>query len=368
MPHKTDIEWTDYSSNPLRALAGGRRGHACVKISPGCANCYSGTMNNRFGTQRDYTKANIGTVEHFLDAKEMNHILTFRPKGPFKNGSTRPRVFMFDMTDVFGNWVSDETLDKLFAVFALRPDVDFQVLTKRADRMRTYITGAKDCVDAAILDWHTRQEPTGYKISNKLPVHPLAVAQNVRFREWWPLPNVWLGVSAENQKYADERVKHLVHTPAAVRFVSAEPLLGSIDFRKLNNGGGETYDALTATVTTHRGDSFRTSDTRPLDAIITGGESGTGARACNVEDIRFIGRQCLDAGCCWFNKQLGSSVVRHVKKTAAQMLFPQGVPAGAIVEGSFESYMTLPLNHPKGGAMNEWPADLRVRQMPGVAK
>src|SRR5687767_15153587 len=135
MPHKTDIEWCDFASNPLRASVNGQRGWSCVKVSPECAACYAETINKRFGTKLAYNQRDNASVEHFIDEKELRHILTFKPKPPYKNGRERPVVFPFDMTDVFGEWVTDDTLDLMFAAFVWRSDCDWLVLTKRAERL-----------------------------------------------------------------------------------------------------------------------------------------------------------------------------------------------------------------------------------------
>lgn len=131
----------------------------------------------------------------------------------------------------------------------------------------------------------------------------------------WPLPNVWMGVSCENQETADERIPHLIATPAAVRFVSAEPLLGPIDLTPYLGG---------------------------LTWVICGGESGPGARDCQLSWIRRIVNDCNDAGTAVHVKQLG---------------------ARAVDDLSF-----VKLKHHKGGDMSEWPADVQVRQFPEVAR
>lgn len=181
MPTKTKIEWADYISNPLKATPipqpflqmgehhlekGSRRrnGHACVKVSEGCAHCWASTFNVRLGTGLEYTVGNLEKVEVFLDEKELERLLTFKPKGPFKNGRRRALVFPCDMTDLFGDWVPVEFIKRIFQAFGSRPEVDFLVLTKRPQRMLEFVAGS--------------------------------VA----------LENVILGVSVENRKRANERV------------------------------------------------------------------------------------------------------------------------------------------------------------------
>jgi protein gp37 len=146
--------------------------------------------------------------------------------------------------------------------------------------------------------------------------------------EAWPIRNVWLGVSAENQETADERVPLLLQTPAAVRFVSAEPLLGHINFCYVPDDK------------TRPEYSARYSPLGDLDWIIVGGESGPSARPCDVAWVRSIVEQCKEAGTACFVKQLGArpTILGLSAKTFDR----------------------------KGGDMAEWPADLRVRQFPGA--
>src|SRR5690606_32903958 len=134
-----------------------------------------------------------------------------------------------------------------------------------------------------------------------------------RLAKWpWPPPNVWLGVSCERQQEADERIPDLLATPAAVRFVSAEPLLGRVDLTRIEIPrvyGSFLFNALTGLGCDHRGDRFPTSlDSTRLDWVIVGGESGPDARRLWMDNLRSIVRQCRDAGVPVFVKQLGANV------------------------------------------------------------
>lgn len=130
------IAWTDFTSNPIRYKnADGMTVWACEKVSAGCKNCYADALSHRYGGVRragEWNAATMATLTPFVDEKELRMLLT-------STKISGTRVFIGDMTDVFGAWVSFDLLDKLFAVFALRPDVTFQVLTKRPARMREYI-------------------------------------------------------------------------------------------------------------------------------------------------------------------------------------------------------------------------------------
>jgi len=181
MPNKTSIEWTDYSWNPIRARnrKTGKIGWYCEHRSDGCANCYSENINHRWGTGIDFARQNRDRVELFLDEKVLHGKMP--PPGSM--------VFVCDMTDLFGEFVQEAWLDRIFAVIADNRDIIFQILTKRPERMLS-------CLSAR-------------------PV----------------LANVWVGVSVENRREL-WRLDRLRETHAAVRFVSFEPLLedlGDVD-------------------------------------------------------------------------------------------------------------------------------------------
>lgn len=325
MPTKTKIEWTDYTSNPIRyRTADGRVVWACEKVSAGCQNCYAEALSRRYTHRRagDWNAATMATLTPFLDEKEVRHLLHM-------TSLTLKRVFMGDMTDIFGEWVPDEMIERLFAVFALRPDVTFQVLTKRSSRMRTLLSDPS---------FQNRVATTA-----ALRCGDIAPEMVVRF---WPLLNVWLGVSAEDQPRADERVPDLLATPAAVRFVSAEPLLSEIDFCALPSlsGIGRYLDALSSAGAEHSDLPGR------VDWVIVGGESGAGARPCDVAWIRLIVEQCREAQVPVFVKQLGSAP--ESSRLPVRDFADALEAAGAFIK------------HPKGGDPSEWADDLRLRQFP----
>lgn len=130
---RTSIEWTDFTSNPIkfRRKLDGKTVWACVKCSAGCAHCYSETIALRFNRGKLFNAANMEELVPFLDEDELRQLLTKKTCGGKQVSGSR--VFIEDMSDVFGEWVPDHYLDKLLAVFALRPDVTFQLLTNRAD-------------------------------------------------------------------------------------------------------------------------------------------------------------------------------------------------------------------------------------------
>jgi protein gp37 len=221
----------------------------------------------------------------------------------------------------------------------------FQILTKRPERMREVIL----------------TELSHYSANYMRGDCALSISFEV---ERWPLPNVHLGISAENQEMLDKRWRHLRDTPAAVRFLSLEPLLAPIDI--VAPVGAANLDA----------DELH-EDGNPIDPdhVIVGGESGSGARPCNVEWIRSIAEQCKEAGVPVFVKQLGSVPV--IPRAVGDSVYERGQDAirrdGEWPEGTHFGNRTgdpalngmiALLKHPKGGDPAEWPEDLRVREMP----
>lgn len=405
MSASTSIEWTDATWSPLRARRKdtGKVGQHCERVSPGCTNCYAARHNGRNlpngGTGLDYVRGSRDLVETFVDERVLAQPLRWRePK----------RIFVANQTDLFGEWVSDEQRDRVFAAMALAPRHTFQVLTKRPERMRAYLRDKRT------------QERTARASVFLVPNEMLAAKglepelQQEAMAGWanWPLPNVWLGVTAEDQQRADERIPILLDTPAAVRFVSVEPLLGPV-----NLGGAmkmDERDWLTRRTSHHlradvegmlRNRSFGglqhddgramsrdearrelerlrdagvkfipcgtdcasfSSDTgcpghrKPtLDWVIVGGESGGKSRPCDVAWLRSIVEQCRAAGVACFNKQLGSYAVWDQCGLVANN---PPVPFSKVVVGGRE-LVRLQLSK-KGGELDEFPADLRVREFP----
>lgn len=336
---KTPIEWTDFSINPIRARLGDAVGHYCEKVSPGCKNCYASRLQPRFRMPPFQEQRHEG-VEPFLDASKLAEVL--RRQKP-------TRWFWCDMSDLFGEWVPFEWIAACFGVMAASPDHTFQVLTKRPARMREWFAWAREisCDDCNLLvrhhgSTHARVGLMPEPGSGHMP---------------WPLPNVWLGVSCEDQQRADERIPLLLQCPAAVRFVSAEPLLGPQDLSEWLHGVCLDHDTCMGGPGIHacRGHPGGWEPTG-IDWVIVGGESGPGARPCNVEWIRSIVHQCQNAGVPCFVKQLGAHYVDAPNGIGGhQARAPEGL--GIKIRN---------LKDRKGGDMNEWPADLRVRQFPEV--
>ena len=279
MSANSKIEWTDASWNPIRArnLKTGKIGWHCEHASEGCRNCYAETMNRRLGTGLDFKPGHRPDIEIFLDEKMLLEPLRWK----------KPRmIFVGSMTDLFADFVKDEWIDRVFAVMALCPQHTFQVLTKRAERMRAYCT----TIDVAA------------RIVLASPSIPQVGREVMIFNAIWPLPNVWLGVSAEDQARADERIPLLLQMPAARRFVSLEPLLGPIDLAQLGDHT-MTINAFTGEASHLLGMRDRTAGA--LDWVIVGGESGPHARPMHPDWARSLRDQCATAGVPFFFKQWG---------------------------------------------------------------
>ena len=233
-------------------------------------------------------------VEHALD-------MPLRWKRP-------RRIFVNSMSDLFHEGVPDEWIDRIFAVMALAPQHTFQVLTKRSARMRTYLQNEGRQSEVAIAD-------AGEKLFRQAdPSHPLWGRSKSEIgmchcEPGLPLPNVWLGVSAEDQQRAEERVPDLIATPAAVRFVSAEPLLGPIDFRNIPYPSPPEDEGRRGCVLTGHEVAGMVGNCiawiPPLDWIIVGGESGPRARPMHPSWASSIRDQCEAAGVPFFFKQWG---------------------------------------------------------------
>jgi protein gp37 len=259
----TNIEWTTFSANPLkyRRKADGKTVWGCVKVSPGCRWCYAEALALRYERGKVFNAASMEELESFLDEEELRKMRTARTVGGIPVVGSR--CFVGDMTDVFGEWVSDDLLNRLFSsVLEMRTDVVWQLLTKRAERMRAY------------LAWRWGE--------GRIPCR-----------------NINLGVSVEDQERADERIPLLLQTPAAVRFLSCEPLLGPMDLcRYLRPVVDEALDCPAGVER-----EFFSGRWPGIDWVIVGSESGPKARPMEESWVRSICDQCLTAKMPFFYKQ-----------------------------------------------------------------
>ena len=228
MSDKSAIEWTDATWNPVTG---------CTKVSPACANCYIERTPPFRVRGRKFVKGHI-PLEFHRD----------RLDAPLRK--RKPTIyFVNSLSDLFHEDVPEAFIERVFDTMALTPRHTFQVLTKRPERMRAVVP--------TFAAKHTAPDGSG-----------------------WPLPNVWLGVSAENQICLNSRVPKLLTTPAVVRFISAEPLLGPLWFHE--------FDHLPR-----------------IDWVIVGGESGPRVRPTDPAWVRSVRDQCVSAGVPFFFKQWG---------------------------------------------------------------
>jgi len=293
MSQSTNIEWTDATWNPTRG---------CSRVSEGCRNCYAERIAARFSQGFGDSHKEQGTFAGYAIQTESGprwtgkvELIESKLLEPLHWKKPR-RVFVNSMSDLFHENLPVEAIDRIFAVMALTPNITYQVLTKRAGRMREYLQLTQSCA-----------VPKG------------------SWADLLPLPNVWLGVSVENQPTADERIPELLRTPAALRFVSYEPALADVDFTRWLACDGHLA---------------RTFGNEFLDWGIIGGESGPGARPFDLNWARNTIRQFKAAGVPLFVKQVGSHVIQDGERRIKA--------------------------DKKGGDMHEWPHDIRVREFPTV--
>ncbi|MDF1734967.1 MAG: phage Gp37/Gp68 family protein [Minwuia sp.] len=277
----TSISWTGETWNPIVG---------CSIVSPGCTNCYAMRMAHRLGA--------MPKVPHYHGLTRKvngNPVWTGRiaaaPDRTWQEPLRRRKpttYFVNSMGDLFHDQVPTKQIDQVFAIMAASPQHTFQILTKRPDRMRAYmadaearIQGRLRCVDRFIA--------TG--------------GEHGRGFDAWPLPNVWLGVSVENQAAADSRIPPLLATPAAIRFISAEPLLGPVDLTALQHDGLFEVNAMSGTNGVYRPHGGLCAR---LDWVICGGESGPGARPMHPDWARSLRDQCAAADVPFHFKQWGA--------------------------------------------------------------
>jgi len=287
MSDTTTIEWTDRTWNPVTG---------CTKVSAGCDHCYAETMHERFNGRGSFALV-TAHPDRFTAP------LTWR----------RPaKVFVNSMSDLFHEDVTDDVIVRVWATMALAPRHTFQVLTKRHGRMRSLLSSgafrARVADEAYLLamgerglsDRTAADAREAYLALGPVFADPSRVARALP----WPLPNVWVGVSAEDQRWADIRVPALLSTPAAVRWVSAEPLLGPLSVARYLRGVDGEYD---------------TCGGRALDWLVVGGESGPGARPMDPSWPLALRDECADAGVPYLFKQWGAhdATGKRVGKKAA---------------------------------------------------
>lgn len=249
MADNTKIEWTDATWNPITG---------CSVVSPGCTNCYAMRLA---GTRLKHHPSRAGLTSDSKAGPVWNGDVRINRLWLHQPGEWRRsrRIFVCAHGDLFAEKVPDDWILDVLTVIACNPQHQFQVLTKRAERMQDFMSRA-DLLEDIYANW------SGFSGS------PREVYS-------WPLHNLWLGVSAEDQKRADERLRELRETPAKLRWVSAEPLLGPIDLSRHIDR---------------------------IDWVVAGGESGPGARPMHPDWARSLHDQCASAGVPFLFKQWGA--------------------------------------------------------------
>ncbi len=307
----TSIEWTDLSWPVV---------NGCRRISPGCGGAHGvgGCYAERLAATR------------LAHTSKYQGLAVFGQNGPHWTGKARlwpselamplrrrqpSKIFVADMGDLFFEEVPNETIAAVFGVMLACPRHVFQVLTKRADRLPEWYGWAQRYAAPSVqsLLLHHAQRLCDHRALRRDVDAILARP--------WPLPNLWLGVSVESQRYADERIPHLLSTPAAVHFVSYEPALGPVDFEPWLGGRRVEMDL---------SDPPRVLSDEPaprLDWAIGGSESGPGARPCDPAWLRAAADACLTAGVAFFTKQIATETGRAagVLKGGDPAHWPPGV-------------------------------------------
>jgi len=272
MSDKTKIEWTDATWNPVTG---------CTRVSPGCTNCYIDWAPPFRINDRHFRDA-MGERSHAIGSTTGVLLHPDRLDQPMRWKRPR-RIFVNSLSDLFHDSVPDEYIAKVFAAMAVAPQHTFQLLTKRHARMRSLLSSTS--FPELVTVWAWRLFP-GRAIYDAREVISL------------PLPNVWLGVTVEDQERADLRIPALLETPAAVRWLSCEPLLGPITLTRLH-ARCETHDFEGGFCTGGCPDVYT------VDWIVVGGESGPGARPMHPGWARGLRDQSTDLGIPFLFKQWG---------------------------------------------------------------
>ena len=318
MGANTEIAWTEHTFNGW---------WGCQRVSPGCQQCYAEAFAKRVGEKVWGPTAG----RRFFGDKHWDEPLAWNERA--RKAGVRARVFCSSMADVFEDRRDlDVERSRLWILIENTPWLDWQLLTKRPENM---IRLASAC-------WGDK----------------------------WP-PNAWAGCTVENQEYAEERIPLIATVPAAVRFLSCEPLLGPLNlFGPALADTGPFGAAWIRNGVSWESDFGREHDvelTAAVDWVIVGGESGQRARPFAIEWARSIVKQCRDAQVACFVKQLGSAPHGEWGDDNAPTETVDDITSGKLVHVSQlarHKNGRWRLRDRKGGSMTEWPSDLRVREFP----
>lgn len=386
----THIQWTDETWNPVVG---------CTKVSAGCKHCYAKTLHDN--RHKAYQAGKLQNLPQYAEPFEKVQLMPLRLGAPF--GWRKPRkVFVNSMSDLFHEDVPESYIKLVLSVAASCPEHTFQILTKRTARMADIVSRIK---------WkHGLQLfPLG-EAMNLLHTYCMDDAGGKEADPGFVPENIWLGTSVEHQEAANERIRHLLRCPAAVRFLSCEPLLGPVDLVRavgepdeqdwdevnleddMNDDAGEPEEFVeeceqecdwinfgndlvknrehTEWERHRRWRARRKKLLRELDWVIIGGESGHKPRPFVIQfarniigDCRSVGRdQNAEHAIKVFVKQLGSNPVDAGDVRCANCFYfrkdlDHTTP-------SLEHPVPIKLKDRMGGDPAEWPEDLRVREFP----
>lgn len=326
MADQTGIQWTDATWNPVAG---------CSVYSPGCKGCFAMEQAMRqircaAGLKRETHYA--GTVKHVKGKAIWTGKLVSAPDHIWEkplHWRKPKKVFVNSMSDLFHQGMRRDWIDRTFATMALAPHITFQLLTKRSREMRAYLSDPETPrrVYELVCDMTINQELQMVLIAPGINEEFAPAGPRVRLDQW-PLPNVWLGVSTERQKEANQRIPDLMATPAAIRFISAEPLIGPIDLDEVKFTLSPGYFG-SALRWHHLPHCDRDVPYPKLDWVICGGESGGDARPMHPQWARTLRDQCAAEGVPFFFKQWGEyAPVRGMRGDIC--VWPNGRTEGGI--------------------------------------
>ena len=329
------ISWTEKTWNPVVG---------CTEISDGCLNCYAEKMAKRLAAMwlknpakhHSLKKYRLVTNDNVNPNNNKWNGLVICDESALQIPLKRKKPTMYfvpSMGDLFHKDVPFVFIDKVFAVMALCPQHTFQVLTKRPERMEEYMRRSVGRVAGS--------ETSGYI---QIAINSVRLGN---YDGWqWPMTNVWLGTSASNQKDLDKNVPYLLQTPAAVRFLSLEPLLEYVQINKIHPLDGQHW---TRSVDGHY---------KGIDWVIVGAES-KGAypgRECKIEWVRNVVQQCKAAGVPVHVKQLHVWKVTEPNKRYYRLYETEKEAQTQF--GGCKPKLVLVKD------INLFPKDLQIRKMP----
>ena len=305
MARNSKIEWCQDSWNPLRG---------CSRVSAGCQHCYAERVAARFsGPGMPYE----GLIHHATKGWNGKVQLVPEVLGQPWHWVKPRRIFVNSMSDLFHESVPFEYIAAVFWVMSVTTRHTYQVLTKRPARMLEFFRWVADYDEGCFQDDRIGDVAGENPAIQALGWTPARGGRGGydNCGPGWPYQNIWLGVSVENQETADERIPLLLQCPAAVRWLSCEPLLGPIDL--LETPAGDIMCRCSGCMEITR-------STR-IDWVVAGGESGTGARPMHPDWVRSLRDQCASAGVPYFFKQHGEYVsVSEVAGQGEHFKFPDG--------------------------------------------